>query len=114
MPFPPNENKRLEALHRYQILDTLPEKAFDRLTELASLICETPMSLVTLLDKDRQWFKSQVGIDGSETSRDVAFCQYAIMDTSILEVEDAAQDVRFKENPFVTDAPKVRFYAGYP
>ncbi|QMW04457.1 PAS domain S-box protein [Spirosoma foliorum] len=114
MVFPPNEHKRLEALHRYQILDTLPDKAFDRLTELASLICETPMSLVTLLDKERQWFKSQIGIDGSETSRDVSFCQHAILDTTILEIEDATTDVRFKENPFVTAEPNIRFYAGYP
>jgi PAS domain S-box-containing protein len=72
------------------------------------------MSLVTLLDKDRQWFKSQIGIDGTETSRDVSFCQYAIMDNKILEVEDATIDIRFKENPFVTEEPNVRFYAGYP
>ena len=114
MPFPPNENKRLEALHRYQILDTLPEKTFDRLTELASLICQAPISLVSLLDEDRQWFKSQIGIDVKETNREVAFCQHAIMDSSLLEVEDTTQDDRFSENPFVTEEPHIRFYAGYP
>ncbi|WP_170312652.1 PAS domain S-box protein [Spirosoma agri] len=101
-------------MHRYQILDTLPDKAFDRLTELASLICETPISLVTLIDEKRQWFKSQVGVEGTETSRDISFCQYAILESDIFEVEDTADDVRFKENPFVIDEPKVRFYAGYP
>jgi PAS domain S-box-containing protein len=111
---PPNETKRLEALHRYQILDTLPDEAFDRLTDLASLICETPISLVTLLDKERQWFKSRVGMEEEGTSRDVAFCRYAILDSHIFEVEDAVQDVRFKENPLVTSGPNIRFYAGYP
>ena len=114
MSFPPNESKRLEALLRYQILDTLPEKAFDRLTELASLICEVPISLVSLIDDERQWFKSQVGIDVKETSRDVAFCRYAILDSTLFEVEDAELDNRFKENPFVTTHPHIRFYAGYP
>ena len=95
-------------------MDTLPEKAFDRLTELASLICETPISLVSLLDDQRQWFKSRVGIDLSETARDIAFCRYAILNDTILEVEDATLDSRFKENPLVTSDPNVRFYAGYP
>lgn len=114
MPVPPNEHKRLEALRRYQILDTLPEKAFDRLTELASTICEVPISLVTLIDDKRQWFKSKVGFDLKETSRDVSFCQYAIMGTDMFEVEDTVQDPRFQHNPFVTAIPSVRFYAGYP
>ncbi|UFH52054.1 PAS domain S-box protein [Spirosoma sp. KNUC1025] len=114
MLVPANENKRLEALHRYQILDTLPEQAFDRLTELASIICQAPISLVSLLDHDRQWFKSKVGIDIQETSRDIAFCRYAILDSDILEIEDTTQDTRFQENPFVTYDPYVRFYAGYP
>ncbi|MFD1142027.1 PAS domain S-box protein [Larkinella insperata] len=114
MPFPPNETERLRALHRYQILDTLPEQDFDHLTQLASMICQTPISLVSLLDQQRQWFKSRVGIDVSETSRDLAFCNYTILDDTILEVEDTTQDRRFQENPFVTEAPHLRFYAGFP
>ena len=111
---PSNEQERVEALRNYQILDTLPEKAFDRLTELASLICETPVSLVSLIDDQRQWFKSRVGIDLPETSRDIAFCRYAILNDTILEVEDATLDSRFNENPLVTSDPNFRFYAGYP
>ena len=114
MAFPPNEHERLEALHRYQILDTLPEKAFDRLTELASIICQVPISMVSLIDQHRQWFKSKVGLDTKETSRDIAFCRYAILDSHIFEVEDATLDSRFSENPFVLSDPHVRFYAGYP
>ena len=114
MIVPPNEYERLEALHRYQILDTLPEKAFDRLTELASLICQAPISMVSLIDEHRQWFKSHVGLDKKETSRDLSFCQYAILDTNLFEVEDATLDSRFNENPFVLSDPHIRFYAGYP
>lgn len=118
MKFPPvpyNESERLNALQNYQILDTEHEKEFDRLTELASLICDVPISLVTLIDEKRQWFKSVKGIDNvTETSRDVAFCQYTIMDNTMLEVEDATLDDRFKANEFVTSYPHIRFYAGYP
>ncbi|WP_420149674.1 response regulator [Spirosoma sp.] len=114
MPFPLNESKRLEALHRYQILDTLPETSFNRLTELASIICQAPISLVSLIDGQRQWFKAKLGLDTEETSRDIAFCRYAILDKDIFEVEDATLDERFKENPLVTSDPHVRFYAGYP
>lgn len=114
MPIPANETERLSALYRYQILDTQPGKEFDRLTELASLICEVPISLVSLLDEKRQWFKSRVGLEENETSRDIAFCRYTIMDSAIMEVEDAALDTRFKENPLVTSNPNIRFYAGYP
>lgn len=114
MAFLPNEYERLAALHRYQIIDTLPEKAFDRLTELASLICQAPISMVSLIDQHRQWFKSHVGLDIKETSRDVSFCQYAILDNNLFEVEDATLDSRFSENPFVLSDPHVRFYAGYP
>ncbi|GAB4039709.1 PAS domain S-box protein [Spirosoma jeollabukense] len=114
MIFPPNEHERLEALRRYQILDTLPEKAFDRLTELASLICQVPISMVSLIDQHRQWFKSKVGLDMKETSRDIAFCRYAILDSNIFEVEDTTQDSRFRDNPLVLSDPHVRFYAGYP
>ena len=111
---PDNERERLKALQEYQILDTNTEKEFDRLTELASLICEVPISLVSLIDEKRQWFKSKIGLEISETHRDLAFCQYAILGTDIFEIEDATQDDRFKENELVTGNPNIRFYAGYP
>ncbi|MVM33267.1 PAS domain S-box protein [Spirosoma sp. HMF4905] len=114
MSIPSNEHQRLEALYRYQILDTLPEEAFDRLTRLASLICQVPISLISLIDKQRLWCKSSVGLDVKETSRDIAFCQYTILDGDLLEVEDTLNDTRFKQNPLVTADPAIRFYAGYP
>lgn len=108
------EQKRLEALYKYEILDTPEEKDFDRLSQLASLVCETPISLITLIDFDRQWFKSKLGIDMDETPRNVAFCNYAIKEDKIMIVNDATTDERFRENPFVTSAPEIRFYAGMP
>ncbi|ASU36349.1 PAS domain S-box protein [Mucilaginibacter xinganensis] len=113
-PVPKNETARVKALRNYNILDTLNEAEFDRLTELASIICDVPISLITLIDEDRQWFKSVIGLDVKETPRDIAFCRHTIMDTSILEVEDATKDDRFKNNEFVLNDPNVRFYAGYP
>ena len=110
----PNEHQRLEALHRYQILDTLPEAAFDRLTELASLICQVPISLISLIDEHRLWCKSTVGTDLKEANRDIAFCHYTIQDDKLLEVEDTMSDDRFRQNPLVTSDPAIRFYAGYP
>ncbi|GAC1303968.1 MAG: hypothetical protein NVSMB24_10740 [Mucilaginibacter sp.] len=111
---PANEKERLKALKDYHILNSVSEEEFNRITELASLVCGTPIALVSLVDEKRQWFKSKKGIDIAETSRDLAFCQYAIMDTDIFEVEDAAEDERFKENELVTGGPKIRFYAGFP
>ncbi len=113
-PIPENEGERLKALHDYQILNSLSESEFDRITEIASIICDVPISLISFLDKDRQWFKSKIGIDISETSRDISFCQYAIMGSSPLEVEDATTDDRFKDNEAVTGDSHIRFYAGYP
>jgi len=113
-PLPQNEERRLKALNDYNILDTLTESDFDRITKLASLICEVPISLVSLLDEKRQWFKSSVGVDIKETPRELAFCQYAILDNFLLEVPDATKDDRFKENAYVTGDPDIRFYAGYP
>ncbi|WKN31481.1 PAS domain S-box protein [Porifericola rhodea] len=111
---PANEKDRLKALHNYFILDTPPEKAFDRLTKLAATTCEVPIALVSLIDKDRQWFKSKVGVDLEETHRNDSFCKYALMENELLEVEDATTDDRFKNNPMVVGGPKIRFYAGCP
>jgi PAS domain S-box-containing protein len=113
-PKPENEVQRLKALGSYEILDSLSEADFDRITELASLICGTPISLVSLVDDKRQWFKSRVGLDVPETSRDLAFCQFAIMDTKLFEVPDAVKDDRFSQNDLVTGDPHIRFYAGQP
>ncbi len=108
------EAKRIKALKGYSILDTLEEEEFDRFTELASIICDTPISLVSLVDEERQWFKSKLGLNVRETHRDMAFCHHAIMDEQIFEVEDATKDPRFKDNPLVTSDPNIRFYAGCP
>ena len=114
LPVPDNENQRLQVLREYNILDTLPEEQFDRLTKLASIICEAPIALISLLDTDRQWFKSKVGLEVHQTSRDISFCQYTIMGDDFFEVEDAANDKRFSNNPLVIGNPKIRFYAAYP
>jgi GAF domain-containing protein len=109
---PANEQQRLATLRGYEILDTKPEAGFDDLTLLASYVCQTPVALISLIDADRQWFKSKVGVSVSETSRDVAFCASAILQPDLFIVPDASQDERFAENPLVVSDPKIRFYAG--
>ncbi len=113
-PIPSNEKERLAKLYQYEILDTEAEEVFDNLTKLVAQILDVPIVLVSLVDKDRQWFKSKYGLDTDETPRNISFCQYAIMDKNILEVENATQDDRFKNSPLVTDSPNIRFYAGAP
>ena len=113
-PLPKNEVDRMRALRSYKILDTHPEERFDDLTQLAAIICGVPISLITLLDTDRQWFKSRFGLDVQETPRAQAFCTHAIMQPEMFVVSNAADDVRFAENPLVKGDPHIRFYAGAP
>jgi PAS domain S-box-containing protein len=113
-PVPENELERIKALRSYQILDTIPEEDYDAITRLASYICKAPIALISLIDNERQWFKSKVGIDVSETPRTDAFCRYTILSDEILEVPDARENENFANNTFVVGEPNVRFYAGVP
>src|SRR5215472_5935170 len=112
---PENERERLASLHECDILDTPPEPLFDSLTALAAQVCEMPVAQLSLIDRQRQWFKSLHGLSGmSQTPRDVAFCAHTILGGEILEVPDAQQDPRFHDNSLVAEEPRIRFYAGMP
>ena len=113
-PLPQNEKDRLAVLRKYNILDTEPEVIFDNMVQLASYICETPIAAISLIDENRQWFKSIVGLEVKETSREVAFCSHTILHNEPLIVENALLDERFFDNPLVTSGPNIRFYAGVP
>jgi GAF domain-containing protein len=113
-PIPENETERIHTLRGYGILDTRPEERFDDLTRLAASICGTPISVISLVDEDRQWFKSKTGMEVCQTPREVAFCAHAIMSKDLFIVPDASQDPRFAANPLVVGEPHVRFYAAAP
>jgi len=108
------EAARLEALRQYNVLDTPPEEVYDDITALAAFICNAPIALISLIDGDRQWFKSKIGLDVAETSRDVSFCTHAILSDVTMVVNDALEDERFATNPFVACVSGIRFYAGVP
>ena len=113
-PIPQNELERLAALKRYNILDTLPDNAFDDATRLVSYICGVPIAHISFIDENRQWFKSEIGIGVSEVPREISFCQYTIMESEMVEIDDTFLNERFKDDPNVTGGFKIRFYAGIP
>ncbi|WP_407309737.1 diguanylate cyclase domain-containing protein [Pseudomonas sp. nanlin1] len=113
-PIPANEDARLRLLRSLAVLDTPPEESFDRITRLVAQVLHVPIALVSLVDDQRQWFKSRVGLNACETSRDVSFCAHALGGTQLLQVEDALDDLRFNDNPLVLGDPHIRFYAGVP
>ena len=113
-PISKNEARRIKVLWQYDVLDTVPEEVFDELTDLAAQICGAPIALITLMDENRQWFKSKVGVSLNETGRDISLCTHAILQNELFIIPDATLDERFKNNPLVTSFPKIRFYAGMP
>jgi signal transduction histidine kinase len=110
----PNEPERIAELLRHNLLDTPNEPEFDEIVQLAALICDAEIALISLVDDRRQWFKAKVGLDAVETSRDLAFCAHAIQGKDLFEVPNATEDIRFHDNPLVTADPNIRFYAGQP
>ena len=113
-PLPPDEDVRLHTLHALNVLDTAPEADFDDIVALASGLCAAPISLVSLVDADRQWFKARIGMEVTQTHREVSFCAHAILGGDLMIISDALTDARFADHPFVQATPGVRFYAGAP
>ena len=114
-PRPANEDERQEALHKLRLLDTLPEQTYDDIVLLAAQICDTPISMVSLIDNERQWFKARLGLDVPEIRRDGSFCSHAILQPEkVMLVPDTLEDLRFCESPMVSGDPHIRFYAGAP
>jgi diguanylate cyclase (GGDEF)-like protein len=113
-PLPHDETMRLQVLHSLRVLDTAAEERFDRITRLACKIFNVPIALVSMIDGGRQWFKSRVGLDATETPRDISFCGHAIVGRDVFVIREAREDLRFCDNPLVTGEPKIQFYAGYP
>lgn len=113
-PIPADDEQRLRALRELLILDTPPEARFDRIVAFAAGEFEVPIALISLIDRDRQWFKARVGLEVCETAREVSFCGHAILQPAVFTVLDAARDPRFADNPLVLGAPFIRFYAGAP
>ena len=113
-PLPANDDERLRALRELLILDTPPEQRFDRIVAFAAEEFEVPIALLSLVDRNRQWFKARIGLDVCETGRDISFCGHAIVSDDTLLIPDTLADPRFADNPLVTEAPFIRFYAGAP
>ena len=113
-PIPVDDVERVAALHALNVLDSIPEERFDRITRIVQTVFNVPIALVSLVDLNRQWFKSCIGLGVSETSRDVSFCGHAIMGSDVFYIPDATKDPRFVDNPLVTGPPHVIFYAGQP
>ena len=113
-PIPADEAERLQALKALMLLDTPPQERYDRVTRFAAEQLDMPIALVSLIDGQRQWFKSRLGLGAPETARDISFCGHAIMEPGLFVVEDASLDPRFADNPLVTGEPHLRFYAGAP
>ena len=111
---PANEEERLALIEELEILYSAKEEEYENLAYLASVICETPIALISIVDKEKQWFKSHIGIESEEMERELAFCSHAILDNKILYVPDSSKDPRFADNPIVNNPPYVKFYAGFP